>query len=156
MVNVYIDTSVIVGCFDLEFKEWSVALFEDFKIGTRKLVFSDLVIKELLRAPENVEAKLLEVPAEFQIRLDSTEEAHALAATYIREGALSEKYKDDALHIALATIHHADVLASWNFKHIVNPDRIILYNSINIRLGYRSIEIRSPRAILNALLNEKG
>jgi len=48
----------------------------------------------------------------------------------------------------MATVHHADVLASWNFKHIVNLDRIRLYNSINLRLGYRMIEIRTPREIL--------
>jgi hypothetical protein len=58
------------------------------------------------------------------------------------------------LHIALATLNNADVLASWNFKHIVNLDRIRLYNSINLRLGYRLIEIRTPREILNLTDNE--
>ena len=29
----------------------------------------------------------------------------------------------DTLHIATATVHHADVLVSWNFKHIVNMVR---------------------------------
>ena len=58
------------------------------------------------------------------------------------------KSYNDALHVALATLNNADVLASWNFKHIVNLDRINLYNSINLRLGYKIIEIRSPREIL--------
>jgi hypothetical protein len=58
------------------------------------------------------------------------------------------------LHIALATLNNADVLASWNFKHIVNLDRIRLYNSINLRFGYRLIEIRTPREILNLTDNE--
>ncbi|MCL6104007.1 MAG: PIN domain protein, partial [Bacteroidetes bacterium] len=38
-----------------------------------------------------------------------------------------------------------DVLVSWNFKHIVNYDKIKLFNSINLRLGYPMIEIRSPK-----------
>jgi hypothetical protein len=34
---------------------------------------------------------------------------------------------------------------SWNFKHIVNVQRIQGYNSINMKKGYRLLEIRSPR-----------
>jgi hypothetical protein len=47
--------------------------------------------------------------------------------------------------MALATINRADFLVSWNFKHIVNIQRIRGYNSINIKNGYRQLEIRSPR-----------
>ena len=74
--------------------------------------------------------------------------ASVVAEAYIKEGALTNKSYNDALHIALATLNNCDVLASWNFKHIVNLDRIRLYNSINLRLGYRMIEIRTPREIL--------
>jgi len=52
-------------------------------------------------------------------------------------------------HIALATINRVDVLASWNFKHIVNLDRIKGYNSVNYRLGYPMIEIRSPKDLIH-------
>ena len=77
-----------------------------------------------------------------------TDEANKLAETYILECALTNKSFSDALHIALVTLNNVDVLASWNFKHIVNLNRIMLYNSINLRLGYRIIEIRTPREIL--------
>ena len=83
------------------------------------------------------------------------DEAMKLAETYINEGARTNKSYNDALHIALATINLADVLSSWNFKHIVNLNRIRLYNSINLRLGYHMIEIRTPREILNPDENEK-
>jgi len=49
----------------------------------------------------------------------------------------------------LATVYRIDVLASWNFKHIVNLDRIKGYNSINLRLAYPKIEIRSPLRLIN-------
>jgi hypothetical protein len=52
------------------------------------------------------------------------------------------------LHIAISTIYQVDVLASWNFKHIVNLNRIRLYNAINLKNGYKMLEIRSPREIL--------
>jgi hypothetical protein len=82
------------------------------------------------------------------MEISIVDEAITLAEKYISEGALTNKSYNDALHIALATINNADVLASWNFKHIVNLDRIRLYNSINFRQGYRMIEIRTPREIL--------
>ena len=50
----------------------------------------------------------------------------------------------DALHIAVATIAKVDVLVGWNFKHIVNLDRIHGFNAVNLRLGYAMLEIRSP------------
>lgn len=156
MVNVYTDTSVIGGCFDSEFKEWSLALFEEFKAGTKQIILSDLVLLELNMAREEIHSKLNEVPLQHRIDLETTDEAIQLAETYILEGALTNKSYNDALHIALATINNAEVLASWNFKHIVNLDRIRLYNSINLRLGYRLIEIRTPREILKAGDDEKG
>lgn len=58
------------------------------------------------------------------------------------------KFHEDALHIAIATIHKVDVLVSWNFKHIVNLDRIKKYNGVNLKHGYMILEIRNPREIL--------
>lgn len=156
MVNVYTDTSVIGGCFDAEFQEWSLLLFEEFKAGSKNIIISDITLAELERAREEIHFKLNEVPLQHRIDLQSTDEAAELALTYIREGALTNKSYSDALHIAIATLNHAEVLASWNFKHIVNLDKIRMYNSINLRLGYQLIEIRTPREILNFTQNEKG
>ncbi|MGV8090399.1 MAG: hypothetical protein AB2L24_00855 [Mangrovibacterium sp.] len=74
-----------------------------------------------------------------------TDEAIELAIEYIAEGVVGQTSFADCLHIALATINRADYLISWNFKHIVNVDRIRGYNSINIKKGYKQLEIRSPR-----------
>lgn len=51
----------------------------------------------------------------------------------------------DTQHIDLATINQVDLLVSWNFKHIVNYDRIRLYNAVNLKQGYKILEIRNPR-----------
>jgi hypothetical protein len=72
-----------------------------------------------------------------------------------KEGAQTNKSYSDGLHIALATIYRADVLASWNFKQIVNLNRIRLYNSIKYAAGYNLIEIRTRREILNVRHYEK-
>jgi hypothetical protein len=76
------------------------------------------------------------------------DEAEILAKRYIEEGALAEKCENDARHIALASIYGVNALISWNFKHMVNFTRLQQYNSINLRLGYRLIDIRSPKEII--------
>ena len=77
-----------------------------------------------------------------------TEEAIQLADQYIIEKVVGKTSIEDCRHIALATINRVDVLVSWNFKHIVNLDRIKGYNSVNYRLGYPMIEIRSPKDLI--------
>lgn len=54
--------------------------------------------------------------------------------------------------IAMATLDRVDVLVSWNFKHIVNLNRMRLFNSVNLKLGYPMIDIRSPREVLDEAL----
>lgn len=50
-LRIYVDTSVIGGCFDPEFKEWSVALVDDFRLGRYVPVISDVTAAEILAAP---------------------------------------------------------------------------------------------------------
>ncbi|OQX76004.1 MAG: hypothetical protein B6D64_10665 [Bacteroidetes bacterium 4484_276] len=75
-----------------------------------------------------------------------------LAEQYIKEGVVGITSRADCFHIALATLNNADVLVSWNFKHIVNYKRIRGYNAVNYKLGYKILDIRTPREILD---NEK-
>ena len=49
----------------------------------------------------------------------------------------------------MATLTKADVLISWNFKHIVNLDRIRGYNGVNHQLGHNMIEIRTPKEVIS-------
>ena len=146
--RVYIDTSVIGGCYDQEFEEWSNRLFEDFRSGKRIAVVSDITLDELMDAPDRVKEIFENIPDSSVEILTSDNESRELADKYILEKAVTEKYYEDALHIAIATIGQVNVLSSWNFKHIVNLDRIRLYNSVNLKNGYSLLEIRTPREIL--------
>ncbi len=76
--------------------------------------------------------------------IDVTPEVEQLAKTYTSEKVVGKTSYADCLHIALATLCYANILVSWNFKHIVNIDRIRGYNSVNLKLGYKMIEIYSP------------
>ena len=146
--KVYIDTSVIGGCFDSEFEEWSNRLFDDFKSGKRIAVISDITLDELSDAPEHVQENFRKIPEDNLEIIISDNESRKLADLYVLEGVVSMKFYEDALHIAISTINQVNVLASWNFKHIVNLDRIRLYNAVNLKNGYTMLEIRNPREIL--------
>jgi predicted nucleic acid-binding protein len=144
----YFDTSVFGGVYDIEFDTLSTRLFDRVKSGEIICVYSELTVGELDNAPQRVKDFLSSLPEENTEYVQLTDEALSLAHQYIAERVVGETSFDDCVHIALATIHKADVLVSWNFKHIVNIYRIRGYNSVNIRQGYASLEIRSPKDII--------
>ncbi len=147
--RIYIDTSVVGGYFDDEFCDATQGLFKRLEDNEIVFVVSDLLDLELASAPLNVRELLQRFDSEKFERVELTEEAIKLADTYIAEKVVGKTSLEDCRHIALATINRVDVLASWNFKHIVNLDRIKGYNSVNYRLGYPMIEIRSPKDLLH-------
>ena len=147
--RIYTDTSVIGGCFDVEFKDGSLALFENFNSGSAILVVSSLTLFELENAPQEVQDILKQTPSKHVEVIDFSREASLLADIYLNEGVVSEKSRVDAQHIATATINRVDILVSWNFKHIVNLERIHGYNAVNLKQGYPMLEIRTPLEVLN-------
>ena len=144
----YFDTSVFGGVFDVEFEEATLQLFERVKLGKVICVYSNLTETELVNAPEKVREYFTNLPKEHLERVEIEDEAIKLATKYIEEKVVGETSFDDCLHIATATLKKVDILVSWNFKHIVNVYRIRGYNSINLRMNYLSLEIRSPKEIL--------
>jgi predicted nucleic acid-binding protein len=148
MQRFYFDTSVFGAAFDKEFDEVTLQLFERVKLGEVICVYSDLTETELLNAPENVKEHFKNLPKQNIERVLVTDEILTLATKYVAEKVVGQTSFDDCVLIATATIYKVDILVSWNFKHIVNVYRIRGYNSINIRSNYQSLEIRSPKEIL--------
>ena len=147
--RIYIDTSVIGGCEDEEFSRWSIQLFEEFRQGLKTAVISNLTRQELEGAPEKVKQILLSLPDINMENVILTEISECLAQNYIDDGVVGSRHIVDAQHIALASVERVDVLVSWNFQHIVNIDRIHAFNSVNLKLGYPMLEIRSPREVIH-------
>ena len=144
----YFDTSVFGGIFDKEFENETLLLFERVKVGKIICLYSDLTETELEDAPAMVKNYFKSLPIEHLERIVVNDEILTLATKYIDEKVVGKTSFDDCVHIATATISKADILVSWNFKHIVNVYRIRGYNSINIKSNYPSLEIRSPKEIL--------
>ena len=147
--RVYIDTSVIGGCFDAEFARWSNGLMKDFRLGHFKPVISEVVTVEMENAPERVRQKLFEIIDYGAEELQIDMKVNELVDLFTKAKILDQKFKRDMIHIALATIHEVDILVSWNFRHIVHFDKIKRFNAVSEKAGYRSIEIYSPREVSN-------
>jgi len=147
-LRIYIDTSVIGGCLDKEFQNASMELIDKFKRGEMIVVISELTTLELKDAPQEVQNILKEIPERNIEYVELTEEAVNLAGKYITEGVIGRGKLVDAEHIAIATINRVDVLVSWNFRHIVNLQKIRGYNSVNLKYGYPLLEIRSPLEVI--------
>lgn len=129
--RIYIDTSVVGGYFDEEFSADTLPFFERIKNGEIIVILSDILEVELLRVPEFVRELLTTMPDEQIERIRLSPEAIELADKYIEAKVVGKTSRADCQHIAIATVCKADVLVSWNFKHIVNLEKIRGYNGIN-------------------------
>ena len=50
----------------------------------------------------------------------------------------------DALHVAIATVHSADAILTWNLAHIANPNKLHLIQQINHELGLSTPALTTP------------
>jgi len=147
-LRVYVDTSVVGGCLDDEFSKESLALFDMARSDEVIILVSDLLMEELVRAPVAVQQVLLGLPPECIEEVRRSDESRRLHKAYLEAKVLFSQAENDAHHVALATIAGADVIVSWNFKHIVHLDRIRLFNAVNMKEGYGLMDIRCPREIV--------
>ncbi len=148
MDRIYLDTSVFGGYFDPEFELWTKILFTKINQGDYKVIYSRLTDIELAPAPEKVRNLATSLPDKTLEFIDISDQAIELAERYVGENVVGKASRADCIHIALATLHNADILVSWNFKHIVNINRIRGYNAVNYKRGHKILEIRTPREIL--------
>jgi len=106
--RIYVDTSVIGGCFDPEFAPWSRGLMADFRKRKLHPVLSTVVEDEILNAPDHVRELYAELLSMDHDLLAVTESALELARIYQKRKILTPKFHDDGLHIALATEANVD------------------------------------------------
>jgi len=107
--RIYIDTSVIGGCFDNEFEVWSNGLLKDFKNGIFIPVLSEIIEAEIADAPEIVIQKYREFKDCNTEFLEITDETLILTQSYKKKNILNEKFYWDMLHIALAKVNEVDL-----------------------------------------------
>ena len=146
-VRVYADTSVYGAVFDEGFEDASLRFFEQVLAGRYRLVISSLVRDEIAPAPAQVRqffAGMVEVGERFEV----DDEAQRLCEAYLSAGIVSEDHRDDALHVAMATVTECSMIVSWNFKHIVQVQRMPLYNAVNVLNSRGHLVIASPLEVI--------
>ncbi len=136
LLRIYVDTSVIGGCFDPEFAPWSRGLIEDFRARRFSPLVSGVTAAEIEQAPLAVQRVFEEILDLGATVLPIERQALHLLGAYQRRRILSPRFRNDMLHIAVATVAGADALVSWNFRHIVRLDRIRAFNAANEDEGY--------------------
>lgn len=154
-LKLYIDTSV-----------WNMALEKDrvhsettndfLKLVTKEnylLIVSNLVMAEIARANDFRRKELSNLIEKYKpLLIYSDESVTSLANSYTLEKLIPVRFRDDAIHIAIATINHCDFLVSWNFKHIVKASTIKGVHGINFKEGFGMLEIVSPSQFVGKMI----
>lgn len=150
--RVYLETSVFNFVFADDApdkRDDTIRFFDEILQGKYQAYTSVYVIDEILRASAEKRDKMLRLITDFSIRtIPANEEQERLAAIYVAEGVIPQKYATDALHIATAAVADMTFITSWNFKHIVKRKTIIMTEAINVREGYRRVGIYSPNEVI--------
>ena len=146
-LRIYVDTSVIGGCLDVEFAAESQQLIEAIRNNKAIVLLSNLILDELANAPLDVRNILTLISNDAIENVPLTEEIITLRNAYLTAGVVTSKSINDATHVAAATVARTDAIVSWNFKHIVRLDKMKAYNQINLLNGYGILTIISPKEV---------
>lgn len=144
--RVYADTSVFGGVFDEEFSRPSKLFFDLVRRGKFELVVSEVVRRELAGAPDRVARVWREMLPSASV-VTISDEAVDLQEAYLEAKIITTRSSEDALHVALATMHGCRAIVSWNFRHIVHFEKIEMYNAVNVLQGFGRIAIHSPSEV---------
>ena len=147
--TLYLDTSVIGGCFDDEWKDATLELFRQASLGLYHLATSVVTTREVMGAPPEVRQQFSSTFTESAQIHELTAEAESLAQAYLAASVVTPKYADDARHVAIATVHGLAVIVSWNFHHLVNLRREAGFNAVNLLQGYPPVRIISPLELIH-------
>jgi predicted nucleic acid-binding protein len=147
--RLYLDTSIYGGVFDDEFKEDSKRIMDAINDNKICVLMSDIVVAEIEAkgTPEKVQELVRSIPLKHIEALQLTAEVSTLQQAYLDRKILTARSKNDAAHVAFATVHRADAIVSWNFRDIVRFDRMKLFNQVNFSLGYGLLTIVSPKEV---------
>ena len=152
-LRIYLDTSVINYLFAEdapEKRDATRAFFETMVRPERCVAFVSFLVPDEIAATKDIARRELLLAAldEYRLPIVGAEEiidAETLAEAYLEAKVLPENEYNDALHVALATLIQADLLLSWNFRHLANVNKERLFNAVNLSMGYvHPLRITTP------------
>lgn len=158
--SVYIETSVVsyltarpatnklVGAWQSTTIEWW-----EGQRGKYDLYLSSLVIQEASRGDSVAAARRMEVLQAIPL-LEITEEVIDLSEHLLGQSVIPRKAADDALHVALASVHRMNYLLTWNCRHIENAQLKPAIRQACHERGYALPEICTPFGLMG--VDENG
>ena len=114
-LKIYIDTSVFGGIFDIE---------DPVRVDVTKQVLnilrsrkkyipyiSNIVIEEMEKAPFEIKEKLKKIVEDTKCEIYyESEECIELVDEFMKQKVVPKKSRDDARHVAVATVNNVDML----------------------------------------------
>jgi hypothetical protein len=122
--------------------DWIDKHSQDFHLLT-----SALVIQECSAGDGQAVARRLSIVEKMAL-LEMNEHAEHLSEHLLMSGVIPKKCAEDALHIALATVHGIDFLLTWNCKHIANAHIQRKLELAVRQKGYELPVICTPEALM--------
>lgn len=126
--RVYVETSVISYLSARRSRDIIVAAHQEvtadwwqFRRPLFDLFVSQSVLAEAAAGDPDAAGRRLEVLADLAV-LEITQDAQELASTLLSSAVVPPRATEDALHIAIATVHGMDYLLTWNCRHIANVE----------------------------------
>ena len=152
--KVYIETTVVSYLVARQSPDATVASWQqatrqlwEFYADRFEFVVSDIVIDEAMEGDVTAAQQRLEVLLPLRI-LETLPETELLAQKLVNAGAVPQNFRSDAQHIAIATVHGVEYLASWNHKHIVNTNKRAHINQVCHESGFNPITICTPAELI--------
>jgi hypothetical protein len=120
---------------------------DDFRQGVYLPVISTLLQTQVGGASLEVQQALSDQLICKPKIIVITESTETLADVYLDRKILATEFREDALHVAAATLEEVDILASWNYRNILHISQVRKFITVNLELGLKPIQIRSPRVV---------
>ena len=153
---VYVETSVISMLTARPRADVEIAGFQkataDWWPGAQRrfeLVISEFVLEEAAKGDaEAAERRLTVLRDGLRVVTADDAQVSAVAEQLVIRGAMPQKARFDALHVAICACSGVEFLATWNFKHLANAQRALLVEQVCRELGYEPPRIVTPLELL--------
>jgi predicted nucleic acid-binding protein len=156
-LSIYLDTSVVsflLADDEPELRDITIEFFDAY-LGRYEVAVSEVLLFEIGKtADEGRRARLQKAIQTYRLPVidltdDERAEVFALVGRYMEAGVIPPGKREDALHLAIATVRQYDILLSWNFRHLANIHKQTQVNAVNAQAGYRHpLNLLNPMEVM--------
>lgn len=153
--RVYIETTIPSAYYNTRSEPEAVACCNwtrewwDEHRHNYEVVCSDAVLDELSEGSHPNQAQKVAMALSIPL-VRATPEVFDIVEHYITCHLMPADPNGDALHLALASVHHCDILLTWNCRHLANYKKTGHIRRVNEKLGLHVPVILTPFELLES------